>query len=374
MGTTTLSHNGITVEPSEPLGSIGGVEGQYGGLIGTVNALKPNTQYSIPITLYGKSDLVKLDETSTLYHAARFVIETARVPVDVICVPKGSTADETEQNLIGGVDATDGQLLGLEAFNTCKTAPTNIGVVGKGTVGIGHALAGVVDKLKAEGWISGSDTNTEDAKAFGMLFGDAHKRVWAVDVSGERWNHVIPPAVYGMAARLSVKPWKTPSGQPLKLDDLARTVGYETNDPASEAVALNKVGVSLAVPDPEGGIMFLGHRTLSGAFGNIVGMENQLIRGIVRSHRQTMSENLDLDFFKGRIAQLNNWLSSLESDGAHMGARVYLHPERNNLERYKNGEWVLVIDWGAYRPNEHSIVELNQSDAIVKDFLGNALK
>ena len=177
-----------------------------------------------------------------------------------------------------------------------------------------------------------------------------------------------------MAARCSVKPSQTPNGASTPLDDISRIVGYRVNDKNSEGVELNKAGVSVTIRDPNGGLMFLGTRTADGSFGNIIGIENQLCRELIKSHRDTMKYNLDFDFFKQRIAQLSNWLSSLQADGEIIGARCYLHETRNNLQRYKNGEWVLVIDWGAYRPNEHSIIELNQDDELLKVYVDDAIK
>ena len=372
--TTTQVHNGITIETSEPLPSMGGVSGQRGGIIGEVNSLKDGTQYNVPFTLRSIKDLTKIDETSLIYWCARFLLEVAKVPLDVVLVEKGANEAATKKNIIGGIDSTDGQLLGLEAFASCKFKPTQIGVCSYSGVDIANALAGVCDKLYSEGWCNATDTNTSAALALGASLGDTHRKVWCVDVRGERWGHAIPPAIAGMASRLAVKPWETNNGFSLPLDDVAREIGYTINDSGSEGVELNKKGISCIVPDPDGGLMFLGTRTASGTYGNIVGIENQLIRKLIQSHRKTMKYNLDIDFFKARVAQVDNWLKSLKADNALIDANVYLHPERNNLENYKNGTWVLVIDWGAYRPNEHSIIELNQSDAIVTDFVAASIK
>ena len=259
--------------------------------------------------------------------------------------------------------------MGISAIEACQEAPTNIAIPQYSSVAVANALATVCDNTYAEGWIDATDTNTVDAKTFAGELGEAHKRVWCVDVHGERWSHPIAPSVIGMAARCSVKPWKSPNGIPVKLDDIARRVGYKVNNKYSEAVDLNKVGVSLPIADPNGGLMFLGTRTASGDHGNVIGIENQLCRQLILSHRDTMSENLDEDFFRERVAQVNNWMKTIKADGALIDATVYLHPERNTVDRYNNGEWVLVVDWGAYRPNEHSIIELNQVNSIVETYV-----
>lgn len=375
--TTTLNHNGISLEVSEPLGAMGGVDNQLGGLIGTAPNKSPDVDFNEPIKLYTTADLALIDTTEapqgSLYYHAKYFLEVAKVPVYVVVVEEGADNDATMANIVGGVSPS-GRLTGLAAFAACAEAPTNVAVPSFSDVSIANALAALADQTYCEGWTDAPDTTTADAKTYAELLGEVHKRVWCVDVSGERWHHPIAPSVVGMAARCSVKPSKTPNGAGTPLDDIARILGYRVNDKNSEAVDLNKKGVSVTIRDPNGGLMFLGTRTADGSFGNIVGIENQLCRELIKSHRDTMPYNLDFDFFKQRIAQLSNWLSSLEADGDIIGAKCYLHPTRNNLNRYQNGEWVLVIDWGAYRPNEHSIIELNQSDEILQVYIDSAIK
>ncbi|UTZ44803.1 hypothetical protein [Vibrio campbellii] len=375
--TTTQNHNGISLEVSEPLGVMGGVDNQLGGLIGIAPNKDPSVAYGEPIKLYTPADLALIDTTETpsgvLYFSAKYFLEVAKVPCYVIIEQEGADDDATKAKIVGGVSPS-GRLTGIAAFAACQEAPTNVAVPGFHGIEIANALAALADQTYCEGWTDAPDTNTVDAKTYAELLGAVHKRVWCPDVSGERWSHTIPPSVIGMAARCSVKPSQTPNGAPTPLDDIARIVGYRVNDKNSEAVDLNKKGVSVTIRDPNGGLMFLGTRTADGSFGNIIGIENQLCRELIKSHRDTMEYNLDFDFFKQRIAQLSNWLSSLQADGEIIGARCYLHATRNNLQRYKNGEWVLVIDWGAYRPNEHSIIELNQSDEILQVYIDDAIK
>lgn len=375
---TTQNHNGITVEVSQPLSSLGGIDTQLAAMVGTAPNKSADIEFNEPVKLYTLTDLAKIDTTEdpqgSLYYNLRYHFEQGKTPVYVVVVPEGEDTAATVTNIVGGVAPATGQRTGLMALAGCKEAPTNICVPGFSNVSIVNQLASVCNELLAEGWTDAPDTNTEAAKTYAEGFGAEQSKVWCVDVHGERWDHAISPAAIGMAARCAVKPWNTPNGASVNLDDIARVVTYRVNDKGCEAVDLNKKGVSLPVPDPNGGLMFLGTRTLSGAFGNVVGVENQIIRAVVKSHRETMKYNLDMDFFEMRIAQISNWFATLRADGAVINGKVYLHPERNTLDRYKSGEWVLVIDWGAYRPNEHCIVELNQDDGIVQTFVETAIQ
>ncbi|MNN89514.1 hypothetical protein D3C81_2073410 [compost metagenome] len=52
---------------------------------------------------------------------------------------------------------------------------------------------------------------------------------------------------------------------------------------------------------------------------------------------------------------------------------MYLHPELNSVEKYKNGTWYVVIDYGRYAPNEHMVYQLNARDEIIEQFLEDVL-
>jgi hypothetical protein len=45
----------------------------------------------------------------------------------------------------------------------------------------------------------------------------------------------------------------------------------------------------------------------------------------------------------------------------------------NSVEKYKNGTWFIVIEYGRYAPNEHMVYQLNASDAIIEQFLEDVL-
>lgn len=370
---TNMNHHGITLETSKPLPAMGGVAGQYGSMVGTAPNKKADVNYNEPLTLYSPDDLVKLGDTGTLPANARFFLEETGLALDVVIVEHSDTPLTLLANIIGGVDLSDGSRTGIAAVDYCNEAPTQIAVPAFTDIGVVNALASLCDNSYAEGWVDAPDTTTPAALTYADKLGDAHQRVWCVDVHGERWSQVISPSVYGMTSRCKVKPWETPDGQPLKLDDLGRVVSYRVTNPTCEAVQLNKKGISVAVKDPNGGLMLLATRTASGDFGNIVGIENQLCREIIKSHRDTMGKNLDPDFFKLRISQLNNWGKTLKSDSAVIDFEVMLSPTRNTEARYENGEWVLTINWGAFRPNEHSIIELNQTGEIIANYVSSIL-
>ncbi|UTZ44842.1 hypothetical protein [Vibrio campbellii] len=105
--TTTQNHNGISLEVSEPLGVMGGVDNQLGGLIGIAPNKDPSVAYGEPIKLYTPADLALIDTTETpsgvLYFSAKYFLEVAKVPCYVIIEQEGADDDATKAKIVGGV-------------------------------------------------------------------------------------------------------------------------------------------------------------------------------------------------------------------------------------------------------------------------------
>jgi len=366
---STQVHNGITVETSKPLDPMVVNPNQIGALLFPEKNKQDGVQYNEPIELYTVDDLVKLDPTGIGYFNARYFLEETKNKLTVILCEHDADPVEQAKKLVGGIDASDGDKTGILAFEKCNFDPTQVAVIGGKGVSIVNQLQTYALDSRCMAWTDATDTTTQDAMNFGGTINSSH--VWAVDNSGDRYSHQISPAVIGMAAACKVKPWETPNGAKVPVDRISRPIGYRVTKQNCEGVELNKKGIACVVKDPHGGYMFLGTRTSSGDFGNVIAAENMLLREITKAHRETMSKNLNVSFFKSKIAALNDWASTLVADEAVIGMRIYLHQTRNTRSRYENGEWVLVIEWGAYRPNEHSIVELNQSGEIVENFVEN---
>ena len=86
-----------------------------------------------------------------------------------------------------------------------------------------------------------------------------------------------------------------------------------------------------------------------------------------------MAKNLTKDFMEQEVKRIDLWLQTLVADGTIPGGRVFLHPELNSIEKYKNGTWYLCINYGRYAPNEHMVYQLNADDSIIEEFLGEVL-
>ena len=86
-----------------------------------------------------------------------------------------------------------------------------------------------------------------------------------------------------------------------------------------------------------------------------------------------MAKNLTKSFMEQEVKRIDDWIQTLVADETIPGGRVYLHPELNSVEKYKNGTWYVCIDYGRYAPNEHMIYQLNATDEIIEEFLEDVL-
>lgn len=375
-----FSKNGMTIEKSRPPAPMGGIGGQRGFIVGTAINKVLSVAFNEPITLYSTDDLVLLDTTGeqlgTLYQAAKYALEVAKVPVEVVVVEHSDTPETLKSNIIGKIDAQTGQRTGLKAVTMCKIAPTVISAPGfSNDLAVINAMVIEAESIYALVVADGPDTNPTDAQDLSETLGPTHERVVVCDVSGEVYstaaeaNVSVAPSVWGLASMLSVEPWKSPGNSSLLVVDVARTVSYRITSDSTEANDLNKYGICCPCRTTMGGFTFIGNRTVTGRFISHVGLENAIARKLEAAQQPSMAENMDADFFKMEVERLNNWLKSLKADGCLIDANVYLHSTRNNVESYRSGTWVLCIDYGPYSPNEHTIICLSEVNQIVETFV-----
>ena len=138
-------------------------------------------------------------------------------------------------------------------------------------------------------------------------------------------------------------------------------------------VLLNRYGVSYYARTTLGGFSLIGNRSITGKFISYVGLEDAITRKLVKAAQKAMAKNLTKSFMEQEVKRIDDWIQTLVADETIPGGRVYLHPELNSVEKYKNGTWYVCIDYGRYAPNEHMIYQLNATDEIIEEFLEDVL-
>jgi phage tail sheath protein FI len=382
-----FEHNGVTFETTEPPESMGGIGDNVVAIVGTAPNCAIGIPKDAPFRISGLQAAEMLDPTGdeegTLYGVVKAILKVVRVPIYVIVVEKGATPAATIANVIGGEDALTGQKKGLQALTLCAEDPTIIGAPGFSDDQSVHSeLASLGKRLRSRVVLDGKDTNVAGQVENSETIGGAalgYDRCYlvhqmpAVYSKAALGNVFLPPSSLAIAALASVKQWESPGNQVTYAADVSRTVEYNILDKATDGDLLNRYGVSYYARTILGGFSLIGNRSITGKFISHVGLEDAIARKLVKAAQKVMAKNLTKGFMDQEVERVNQWLQTLVADGTIPGGKVYLHPELNSLEKYKNGTWYLCIDYGRYSPNENMVYQLNASDAILEEFLGDVL-
>lgn len=384
---TNFEHNGVSVETTESPEAMGGLGDNVVGIVGTAPNADMSVPRNAPFRINSFSLAALLDptgaETGSLYHTVHQILKVVKVPVYVIVVEEGATPADTLNNVIGGVDATSGQVTGLGALALCAEVPTIIGAPGFSDAQAVHSeLASLGKRIRARVVFDGLDTDVQGQVANSTGIGGAalgYDRCYmvhqmpAVYSKAAKANVFLPPSSLAIAAMAAVKQWESPGNQVTYAADVSRSVEYNILDKSTEGDLLNRYGVSYYARTTLGGFSLLGNRSITGKFISYVGLEDAITRKLVKAAQKVMAKNLTKTFMEQEVKRINDWIQTLVAGETIPGGKVYLHPELNSVEKYKNGTWYLCIDYGRYAPNEHMIYQLNASDAIIEEFLEDVL-
>jgi phage tail sheath protein FI len=384
---TNFEHNGVSLNATESPEAMGGIGDNVIGLVGTA----PNVGLGIPLNVPFRINSFTLaelldptgDEAGTLYQTVKQILKVVKVPIYVVVVEEETTPAATMSNVVGGVDAASGQRLGLSALTTCQEMPTIIGAPGFSSDQAVHSeLASLGKRIRARVVLDGKDvtvagqvTNSESIGGAELGYDRCYlvHQMPAVYSKAALGNVFLPPSSLAIAALASVKQWESPGNQVTYAADVSRTVEYNILDKSTEGDLLNSYGISYYARTDLGGFSLLGNRSITGKFISYVGLEDAISRKLVGAAQKVMAKNLTKGFMDQEVERVDQWLQTLVADGTIPGGKVYLHPELNSVEKYKYGTWYLCIDYGRYAPNEHMIYQLNASDAIIEEFLGDVL-
>lgn len=129
-----FEHNGITVNATESPEAMGGLGDNVIGLVGTAPNANPLIPKNTPFRINSFTTQAQLDptgaEAGTLFHAVYQILKVVKVPVYVVIVEEGATLADTQNNVIGGIEAQTGRKLGLAALSGVAEDLTIIGAPG----------------------------------------------------------------------------------------------------------------------------------------------------------------------------------------------------------------------------------------------------
>lgn len=381
-----FEHNGLTIESTEAPPSMGAIGPNVVAYVVTAPNKADDIGYSMPFRCANFTDAAQLDvtgdELGTGYHAAYHTLRKTQVAIYFIVVPEGVNEADTTANIVGGVDA-DGVRTGIEALTGMTERPTIIAAPGYShKKSVIDALTVMGRRLGARVVVDGPSEGKQAAIDLSNQLGgndSGHERVMMVDTDplvysrAAKGDIYIPPSIIGTAALASVEQWESPGNQGVLINGTSRVVDYNILDKSTEGNLLNKYGISYFARTSLGGFSLIGNRTVTGNFISHIGLADAMARKIELSAQRAMAENLTKAFMEQEVRKLHLWGQTLVASEVIPGCNVYLHPERNTIETYKNGTWFIVMDYGRYSPNEHMIIQLNASDGITEAWLEEVL-
>lgn len=383
-----FEHNGISIIASEAPAPLGPPGDEIVAWVVVAPDKDVSIGYNIPYRVANTADAQKLDmtldELGTGWHAVSEVLKKAAVVQYVIVVEKGLDDAATEANIIGSVDPATGRRKGIAALVDCPERPTLIAAPGySGKKSVIDALAAVAKRLRARVVADGTSTSTAAATAFSLTLGgegSGHERVYIAEgmpmiySRKAKGNIYVAPSIVAMTAFVQGKAWESPGNKSVAIEDVSRNIEYNILDKNTEGNLLLKHGISFFGRTSQGGFSLIGNRSVTGKFISFVGLEDTICRKLEAGSQATKGKNMTANFWEQEVRKIDLFVQDLVAGEVIPGGRVYLHPTLNTVEAYKNGTWYVVIDYGRYSPNEHTVFHVNSVDSIVETFIEGVLQ
>lgn len=381
-------HNGAEVITHAPPAPMGMPSGDIVCWVVTAPDKHAGISYNVPYRIANPTDAAKLDTTGNElgfgFYAASETLKKTQVVQYVIVVEKGLDEAATLSNIIGGTDATSSLRSGIAAIEDCPELPTIIAAPGYSKhLSVINALCSQAKKIKCRVVADTPGTTTAAAIALSNSLGGkgtGHERVVLVDpyvsiFSKKTGGAVsVPASILAVGCLAAVKQWESPQNQGTYALNTSRTIGYNITDPTTEGNYLNKHGISYFGRTTAGGISFQGNRTVTGDFIPTIGLRDVISRKIVAVSQKAMGKALTANMMDQEITKISGFFKGLEAANVVMpGSQIYLHPELNTVDNYRNGNWYIVMKYHGYSVNEHMVFHLNESTEIVEQFLGEQL-
>ncbi len=350
------------------------------GLIGTApNADATAFPLNTPVMIAGsRIEAAKLDTLGTglgtLPGAMDSIFDQAGAVVVVVRVEEGATEAATLANIIGGVNATNGEYEGVHAF---LGAESKLGVTPRILIAAGFThqrpdglanpvvseLVGITERLRAVVIADGPNTTDADAVTYSNDFGSS--RVYVVDPWVKKLDSTgaiitVPasPCVAGMIAKTDNDRgfWWSPSNQNINgIIGTARPVDFALGDANARANLLNEQAVATIIR--QDGYRLWGNRTLSSdpkwIFLSVRRTADMINDSLLRAHLWAVDRNITKTYVQDVVEGVNAYLRHLTAIGAILGGQCWANPELNTPDQIAQGKVYFDFDFTPPFPAEH---------------------
>lgn len=371
------------------------------GLIGTAPLADEHSfPLNTPVLIAGsRLEAAKLGSTGTLPMAIDGIFDQAGALVVVIRVAVGQTEAETLTNLIGGVDTTTGQYLGLQALlaaqSVAKVTPRILIAPGfthqrpidpdypdDSTRQLANPvvaeLLGIAERLRAV--IIADGPNTLDAAAIDYREDWGSARVYVVDPhvkvmkNGVVVTEPVSARIAGLIAKIDNDRgfWWSPSNNVINgIVGSHRPVDFALGDPNARANLLNENEVATIIQ--EDGYRLWGNRTCSSdpkwAFLSVRRTADMINESLLRAHLWAVDRNITRTYVAEVSEGVNAYLRQLKAQGAILGGKCWADPDLNSPQSIQDGKIYFNFDFTPPYPAEHIIFRSHLVDDYLQEVL-----
>ncbi|EEB83787.1 phage tail sheath C-terminal domain-containing protein [Roseobacter sp. GAI101] len=325
------------------------------------------------------------DARGTLPTAMDGIFDQIGAVVIVVRVEEGLDEAESLANVIGGVNAVDGNFEGVHALVGAESvvgfspriliAPgfTHQRPEGNANPVIAE-LQGIGDRLRAV--IIADGPNTNDADAIEAAGGFGSDRIYLIDP----WHKVtvgsdivdVPPSsrVAGLIATVDNDTgfWASPSNHLIGgIIGTSRPVDFKLGGASARANLLNEAKVATTIR--QNGYRLWGNRTLTDdtkwIFLSVRRTADIINDSLLRAHLWAVDRGITKTYVSDVEESVNAYLRDLVALGAILGGRCWADPDLNSAANIQLGKVFFNFDFTPVYPAEH----ITFRSHLVKDYI-----
>lgn len=349
------------------------------GIVGTAPDADPDAfPLNTPVLVAGsRKEAAGLDTVGTalgtLPAAMDGIFDQIGAVVIVVRVEEGATEAESLANVIGGVNAVDGNFEGVHALVGAESV---VGFSPRILIAPGFThqrpldnanpvvaeLQGIGDRLRAVIIADGPNTNDADAITAAGDFGS--DRIYLIDP----WHKVMAgsdivsvPAssrVAGLIAKVDNDTgfWASPSNNLLGgVIGTSRPVDFTLGDASARANLLNEAKVATTIR--QNGYRLWGNRSLTEdtkwIFLSVRRTADIINDSLLRAHLWAVDRGITKTYVSDVEESVNAYLRDLVALGAILGGRCWADPDLNSAANIQLGKVFFNFDFTPVYPAEH---------------------
>jgi Phage tail sheath protein FI len=313
------------------------------------------------------------DSAGTLPAALDGIFDHIGAVVIVVRVEEGADETATLANVVGGVNAIDGNLEGVHALVGAESV---VGYAPRILIAPGFThqrpgdlanpvvseLQGIADRLRAV--IIADGPNTTDDAAYTAAGDFGSDRIYLVDP----WHKVmvgdavvdLPPSsrVAGIIAKVDNDTgfWASPSNHLVYgILGTSRPVDFKLGDPNSRANLLNEQKVATTIR--QNGFRLWGNRSLTAdtkwVFLSVRRTADIINDSLLRAHLWAVDRGITKTYVEDVTEGVNAYLRDLVAMGAILGGKCWADPDLNSAANIQLGKVFFNFDFTPVYPAEH---------------------